>query len=136
MKVCKATCCKLIANVSTTSLIATESIWLLVKEMFIDKNSDVNANDIGEYNNNSLLCLTNNYYCCDENNDILGNWYFPYGSKLGNYKISVDNNGFYQSRDEMLVRLIRKGSSEERGSFRCEIPDGSNKTHKNICKYW
>ena len=83
------------------------------------------------------MCMINNSYSCHQSNNILGTWYFPNGSEVGN-DMSVENNGFYQSRNEMLVRLIRKGSPEERGSFRCEIPDACNKTHKifvNIGRY-
>ena len=80
--------------------------------------------DIGE-RESTLLCITTLTACCrasytaELNVSVLGNWYFPNGTKVpgaGN----VWN--FYRDRGQMVVGLNRRGGGED-GIYRCEIPD-------------
>ena len=71
------------------------------------------------------------------NGSLLGEWYYPNGSRVisideiynDNYSY-LDNDGYFTSRSQSVIRLSSSSSSIESGSFCCEIPDqyGSNQT--------
>ena len=106
-------------------------VWFSLNGTTYQNNSCVALEDIGEGNNNSLLCVTNQNACCrapytDQNGSAKANWYFPNGTR-------VPSNGqkwdFHRSRDQMVVRLNRKQGGED-GIYRCEIPDSMNVDQK------
>ena len=87
----------------------------------------------------ALQCHTDNLYCCDgdhtENGSVLGEWYYPNGSKV----LSVDeiqinnrdlNGGYFISRSQSVIRLFASRGTTESGHFCCELPDqyGVNQT--------
>ena len=77
--------------------------------------------DIGE-GPNALLCITNQTACCqssDGNGFVLGNWFFPNGTRV---PASGNQWDFQRSRGQMVVHLNRRRGGEE-GIYRCEIPD-------------
>ena len=80
--------------------------------------------DIGEGDDDALLCLTNLPACCRPNNmgNVLGNWYFPNETRVPSSGGEWD---FYRTRDYMLVRMHRRRGGVE-GIYRCEIPDAMN----------
>ena len=78
--------------------------------------------DIGEGDNNSLLCVTNQTACCKQSGN--GNWFFPNGTRVPSKERQWD---FHRTRDKMKVRLNRRQGGEE-GIYRCEIPDSMNVT--------
>ena len=89
-------------------------------------NSNVTLEDIGE-GPNALLCITNQTACCqpsDGNGFVLGNWFFPNGTRVPS---SGDNWDFHRTRGQMVVRLQRRRGGEE-GIYRCVIPDTMNVT--------
>ena len=80
--------------------------------------------DIGNSNEDSLLCKTNLTACCrnSDTSTALGNWFLPNGTKVRD-----ENNGsdFYRVRGHMVIRLNRRRGGEE-GIFSCEMPDSMN----------
>ena len=84
--------------------------------------------DIGE-DGDALLCVTNLTACCrphytGETKLVLGNWFFPNGTRVPSMGASSD---FYRERGHMVVNLNRRGGGEE-GIYRCKIPDSMNVT--------
>ena len=83
----------------------------------------MDIDDIGIMEN-ALLCHTNKTDCCDNPHTRAGEWYYPNGEKVG---IQSRQEEFYRNRGMQLIRLNRrKQISEQRGRFRCEIPDAKN----------
>ena len=83
--------------------------------------------DIGEYDDDALLCMTNLNACCrrpytGENISALGNWFFPNETRVPS---RGEPWGFYRTRAEMVVFLHRRRGGVE-GIYRCEIPDTMN----------
>ena len=79
--------------------------------------------DIGE-SDNALLCLTNYTAYTGEMGHVLGNWFFPNGTRVP----SVGGNwNFYRTRGQMVVRMYRRRGGVE-GIYYCEIPDAMNVT--------
>ena len=82
--------------------------------------------DIGE-DDTALLCMTNFTACCGpshtgENGSVLGNWYFPNGTKVPS---SGNQWDFHRTRGQSVVRLNRRRGGVE-GIYCCEIPDSMN----------
>ena len=78
--------------------------------------------DIGE-GDDALLCRTNYTACCralytDEMGGVLGNWYFPNGTRVP----SDSMHDVYRTRGQMVVSIHRRRGGVE-GIYRCEIPD-------------
>ena len=81
--------------------------------------------NIGE-GDDALLCITNLTACCRPpytGGPVLGNWFFPNGTKVP----SKGNNNFFRTRGLMMVRMNRRRGGLE-GIYRCEIPDAMNFT--------
>ena len=81
--------------------------------------------DIGK-GDDALLCMTNLTACCrapytGENGSVLGNWYFPNGTRVS----CCGNEWIYRTRGQMVVGLNRRRVGVE-GIYRCEIPDSTN----------
>ena len=66
--------------------------------------------DIGEGDDDALLCLTNLPACCRPNNmgNVLGNWFFPNGTRVPSGKWD-----FYRTRGQMVVRMHRRRGGVE-----------------------
>ena len=83
--------------------------------------------DIGDNNEDGLLCMTNLTACCQdpyENGSAIGNWFFPNGTRVPSTGAQWD---FYRTRGQMVVVLQRKRDGVD-GIYRCEIPDSMNVT--------
>ena len=85
--------------------------------------------DIDDDSDFALLCMTNFTACCrspgdSENGSVLGNWYFPNGTKVSSSGKQWD---FHRTRGQMVVRMYRRRGGVE-GIYRCEIPDSMNVT--------
>ena len=86
----------------------------------------------------TLMCVTNLVACCVS--PQLDSWHLPAGiAGGGTFRINrgqnevINGQQFYGS-----VRLWRRYSPNERGLFRCEIPDASNTNQSFnvfICKF-
>ena len=118
----------------------TAGIFLSIRGVTIGSNSYVNATDIGHNSDEALLCNTDKIRCCHPSNGSqAGDWYYPNGTRVGGRK---ENSGrpvsFARNRGPKVVRLYRKGSPSERGSFYCELlnAQNSNQTvHVNIGRF-
>ena len=84
-------------------------------------NSNVNLEDIGESDDDALLCRTNLTACYKD--PSIGNWFFPNGTRVPSD--DSPNTAFYRTRGEMVVYLRHTGGGLE-GNYRCEIPDSLN----------
>ena len=89
--------------------------------------------DIGE-GGDALLCLTDNRMCCaraqSPGGDVLGDWYYPNGTVVGNYYVDSYNRvmwEFYRNRGQSVVRLNRRRGGAT-GIYHCEIPDANGVT--------
>ena len=84
--------------------------------------------DIGEGDNDALLCKTNLTACCQqpytgEMRPVLGNWFFPNGTRVP----SAPAVGWdiYKTSGQMVVSMHRRRGGVD-GVYRCEIPDAMN----------
>ena len=107
-------------------------VWFSLNGTTYQNNSCVALEDIGEGNNNSLLCVTNHTACCkppytDQNGSAIGNWYLPNGTRVPS---SDEQSDFHRTRGQMVVLLNRRRGGED-GIYRCEIPD-SKDVYQNI----
>ena len=78
--------------------------------------------NIGEGDAAALLCLTDNTACCARDQSggvILGDWYYPNGTRVVN---NGDGWDFYKNRGQSVVRLNRRRGGVT-GIYHCEIPD-------------
>ena len=86
--------------------------------------------DIGE-GGDALLCLTDNTMCCARDQSpgrgILGDWYYPNGTEVGNYYVGHEMWEFYRNRGQSVVRLNRRRGGVA-GIYHCEIPDANGVT--------
>ena len=57
-----------------------------------------------------------------------GEWYFTCTQDMPVGRLGTRNNVFYRDRGSSVVRLKRRGTTSERGCFRCEVPDANNVT--------
>ena len=77
--------------------------------------------DIGEGDDDALLCVTDFRNCCRSPYTI-GNWFLPNGSRVPSSGSELD---FYRTRGHMVVYMHhRRGGTE--GIYSCEIPDAKN----------
>ena len=105
-------------------------VWFSLNGITYQNNSIVMMEDIGE-GDDALLCMTNQTACCippysgarGENGSIIGNWFFPNGTRVP----SSGDRDFYRTRGQMVVGLHRRRGGVE-GIYRCEIPDAMNVT--------
>ena len=81
--------------------------------------------DIGEGDDDALLCITNQTACCrSQDGTVLGNWFFPNGTRVPSAGMNWDIS---RSRGQMVVSMYRRRGGVE-GIYRCEIPDTLNVT--------
>ena len=86
--------------------------------------------DIGEDDDDPLLCLTDLATCCRGRDTYgwgaLGNWFYPNGTAVPNAVIDIINGvniiwKFYRNRGPSVVRMNRRDGGVN-GIYRCEIP--------------
>ena len=85
-------------------------------------NSLVTREDIGEGDDDGLLCMTDLTACCRQH--TIGNWFFPNGTRVPSSGKQWD---FHRNGGQMVVLLHRMRGGED-GVYRCEIPDALNVT--------
>ena len=64
-------------------------VWFSLESTTYQNNNIVTLEEIGEGDDNALLCMTNLTTCCQssgtgEMGNAIGNWYFPNGSRVPN----------------------------------------------------
>ena len=102
--------------------------------LYTERESQIPLNTRPEQHDGSLLCVTDFVNCCET--PMLGNWYFPDGTPVGNTGIAVfwSNRGQNEMRSGRQfygsVRLFRRYTPAIPNPpiFRCELPDRSNVT--------
>ena len=98
-------------------------------------NSDILITNIGEENEEALLCTTDNSQCCSSpdtpsGGGALGEWLYPNGSPIGE---NDHIQGFYRNSGPAKVRLSRReGITAPTGKFCCKVPNANN-TNISIC---
>ena len=106
-------------DICSSSFSGAGDVWFSLRGATYQNNSIVILEDIGE-GDDALLCMTNQTACCGPANmPVLGNWFFPNGSRVPS---SGGNWDFYRDRGQMVVRLHRRRGGVE-GIYHCEIPD-------------
>ena len=95
-------------------------------------NSDINISLVGEgypapnisqTDSGALECHTDDITCCrgidmNPNGTGRGEWYFPDGTVVP----PAGGDGFYRTRNNMVIRLNRGGTPLPTGMYRCDIP--------------
>ena len=95
-------------------------VWFSLTNTTYQNNSLVTLEDIGE--DAALLCKTNQMACCRPSDTVLGNWFFPNGTRVPSQGYQWD---FYRDRGQMVVQLHRRRGGEN-GIYNCEISDSMN----------
>ena len=94
-------------------------VYLSLRNEVKSNNSNVLITDIGEGDDEALLCYTDLSQCCRSSS--LGEWFYPNGSAVD---VSDSGNNFYRNRDQSVVRLNRRNNAvSPTGLFYCEVPD-------------
>ena len=106
------------------SLTGVGDVWFSLRNEIFQNNSLVTLEDIGESDDDALLCRTNLTTCCKiPYGPSVGNWFLPNGSRVPSNDNT--NTAFYRTRGKMAVYLKHTGGGVE-GNYRCEIPDLMN----------
>ena len=104
-------------------MFATDGVTLSLNEANITNNSYVDVRDIGDTDENALLCHTDKLACCTGGHKA-GEWYYPNRTAVqfstDTMSASLDNY-FYRDRGQSVVRLKRVGNPHQRGLFWCEV---------------
>ena len=108
-------------------------------------NSVIDVNLVGEgypgftqTDGGALECHTDDITCCrgidNDNGTRRGEWYYPDGTVVPPPpKGDVQATRFYRTREHMVIRLNRVGSTQlPIGKYRCEIPGAGG---VNIVRY-
>ena len=106
---------KFVHSIEYSNFTCAGDVWFSLNGRTYQNNSCVALEDIGEGDNNSLLCVTNQTACCkppytDQNGSAKGNWYFPNGTKVLSSSEPLD---FYRTRGQMVVHLNRRRGGED-----------------------
>ena len=116
-----------------------DGVTLSLNGADIANNSYVNVHDIGDTEENALLCQTDEINCCKS--PRAGEWYFQDGTTVKNNDDSMAaslDNFFYRDRGDRVVRLKGVGNPHQRGLFWCEVPtqyNGNQSIFVNIGMY-
>ena len=115
-------------DIDSSSFPDAAEVWFSLKNKTYQNNSCVTLEDIGE-GGDALLCMANLIACCrppftGESGSVLGNWFFPNGTRVSNDSNQWD---FYKTRGQMVVYLNRRRGGED-GIYRCEIADSMDVT--------
>ena len=105
-------------------------VWFSLNGTTYLNNSLVILEDIGEGDDDGLLCITDQSACCSKEFTgvmglAIGNWYFPNGTRVpssGNWQ-----GDFYRTRAGMVVLLHRRRGGVD-GVYRCVVADAMNVT--------
>ena len=100
-----------------------DGVTLSINGMAIANNSYVDVRDIGDSDENALLCRTDKLACCTGRLKA-GEWYYPNRTtvnNMGDSKTTSPDNYFYRDRGQSVVRLKRVGNPHQRGLFWCEV---------------
>ena len=95
------------------------------------------ASDVGNNNDNALLCRTNETDCCGGENRT-GEWYLPNGTVVGSFGDNggnIKNDFFSRNRGQSVVRLNQYNSPSERGRFSCELLGDTIYVNIISCEY-
>ena len=113
-------------SIGISSFPGVDGVWFSLRNTTYHNNSIVMLEDIGDGEDDALLCNTNYSACCQSSNmvHVLGNWYFPNGTRIPSDGEKWD---FYRTRGQMVVRMNRRRGGVE-GIYRCVIPDAMNVT--------
>ena len=104
-------------------------VSLSLKGAAIANDGYVDVDDIGDNDEDALLCHTDKTDCCQGNNAGISNWYFPSGSRVEGTDFYTDmghTSYFTRNRDPSVVRLVRVGAPTERGRFSCVVPNAND----------
>ena len=104
----------LYATTYITTFPGAGDVWFSLNGTKYQNNSIVTLEDIGEGDEDALLCRTN------LNESGIGNWFFPDGNRVPSNSTTV-----YRTRGVMVVLLNRKKGGVD-GIYRCEMPDSMN----------
>ena len=116
-------------DIGISSLPCADDVRFSLNGTIYRNNSLVSLEDIGE-GDGALLCITNLTTCCrppyidGEIRSVVGNWFFPNGTKVPSSGSQWD---FHRTRGQMVVQMHRRRGGED-GIYRCEIPDAENVT--------
>ena len=102
-----------------------------MKNNILPNNSYVSFWHIGTSGLDRLYCFTDKTDCCNAVSQNFGDWYLPNGDRiLGGYEYSNVKDKFIRSRGFRRIGLYRHSAPQQRGRFRCQIPDssGTNQT--------
>ena len=113
-------------GIGISSFPSVGDVWFSLRNTTYQNNSIVMLEDIGEGEDDALLCNTNYSACCRLSNmvHVLGNWFFPNGGRIPSADHKWD---IYRTRGQMVVVMHRRRGGVE-GIYRCEIPDAMNVT--------
>jgi len=89
---------------------------LVLNDKTIPDHGFVLLEDVGEYDAQSLLCLTNQTNCC--NHPSIGDWYFHNQTTV---PMSDALWEFHNSRGPSVVRMHRRTGGVV-GIYHCQIP--------------
>ena len=93
-------------------------VWFSLNGTTYQNNSVITLEDIGE-GDNGLLCMTDVTDCCRPHlGRVLGNWFFPNGTKVVSSGYQWD---FHRTRGESVLNLQRRRGGAD-GIYRCVIP--------------
>ena len=120
-----------LSDISISSFHGVGNVRFSLNGTTYQNNSLVTLEDIGE-GDDALLCVTDQTACCcppytGSSGRVLGNWYFPNGTRVGSYSYQRD---FYRTSVWMVKVLHRKRGGVD-GIYHCVVPDKAGVT-KNI----
>ena len=102
-------------------------VFLQLGNQIVANNSYILYYSIGTTLQDRLYCYTDNTDCCRDNYN--SDWYFPNGERiLGGYEYAnniIRDGVFARSRGFSNVGLYRHQSPQQRGRFKCVLPDSS-----------
>ena len=77
--------------------------------------------DIGEGDDDALLCVTDSTNCCAS--QTIGEFFYPDGSIVD---VRGSGDSLYRNRGDGFIRLNRRNNAlSPLGRYRCSIPDSS-----------
>ena len=104
-------------------------VWFSLNGTTYQNNSVVILEDIGEGDDDGLLCIAYQSACCSKEFTgvmglAIGNWYFPNGTRVPSSGRQWD---FHRTRGDMVVLLHRRRGGVD-GVYRCVVADAMNVT--------
>ena len=91
-------------------------------------NTLVRMTDIGEGDDDALLCVTDSTICCGDTY-FVGEFYYPSGNVVN---VRASGDSLYRNKGDGFIRLNRRSNAlSPLRKYRCNIPD-SNGVFQNI----